>query len=207
MTAGIRITFDDRDLQRWGQIAVKLIERNARNAIDKAARKARAEAIEVMARDLNVPKARFRAAVPLVRGTRPGSLKATWTVGKVDNRIRGEGGKAITYIPRGQAVNVSTYAVSGGGSAHLTLSKGFTLRGNGGSAVMIRLGPGRGNIRPVYAGRPNTSMTGGRAPQRTWERVADERVRAWLGPAIQAAFDGTSSSSPSASDDMARRNA
>lgn len=206
MTAGIRIRFDDRDLQRWGAVAVKLVERNARNAIDKAARKARAEAIEVMARDLNVPKARFRAAVPLVRGTRMGSLKASWTVSKVDNRIRGEGGKPITFTKRGQAVHASTFAVSGGGSAHLTLNRGFTIRGNGGTAAMIRLGPGRGNIRAVYAGRPNTSMQGGRAPQRTWERVADERVKAWLGPALQAALDGTSSSRPNAGDDMASRN-
>ena len=185
----VLIRFDDRDLQRWGAAAVKLVENNVRSAIDKSARAARREAIKTMAADSLVPRARFARAVPLVRTTRPGSLIATWTVGKSKNSIRGPGGREITRIPRNTTVAASSYVLSGGGSSHMQLARAFVINANGGRVVMTRYGSGKRAIKPIYAESPHTGMKGDRKPKVIWQQVAENAVRRNLSADVQAALN------------------
>jgi len=185
----VLIRFDDRDLQKWGAAAVRLLQNNIRSAVDKAARRARADAIACMAADSLVPKARFARAVPPVKTTRLGSTIATWTIGKSANSIRGPGGREITAIPRGTSVHARTFVLSGGGSANMMLARAFVIRSNGGRAVMTRLGPGKRNIKAIYAESPHTGMKGNRKPVVIWRQTAEAKIREHLGADIQAALD------------------
>ena len=201
MSGGIRITLDDKALQSWGAAAVKLVENNIRSAVDKSARAARREAIATMAADSFVPRARFAKAVPLVRTTRPGSLIASWTIGKSKNSIRGPGGREITRIARGTTVQAASYVLSGGGSSSMTLARAFVINANGGRVVMTRTGSGKRAIKPIYAESPHTGMKGDRKPKVIWQQTAESKLREFAPAAVQAALDLRTSTPSTSADD------
>jgi len=203
--SGVTIRFDDRDLQAWGKQAVKLVENSIRSAVDKAARRARADAIKVMSADSLVPRARFAKAVPPVRTTRPGSMVATWTIGKSANSIRGPGGRVISVIPRNTTAAASSYVLSGGGSSRMTLARAFVISARGGRVVMTRTGPGKRDIKPVYAESPHTGMKGNRRPKVIWQQTAEAKLRELAPAAIQAALDLRALTPATSADDHVSR--
>lgn len=170
---------DTRQLEAWAAQTTKEMTRQLRGAVDKSARYARAQTIPVMAKDSGVPAARFRAATPLVRGSSASDLSAKWTVAKSANFIRGAAG------------SYSTFAVTGGGSASLSLPKAFSL---GGKGVFVRRGPGKQNFKPVYAESPVTGMSQeDGAPRKKWEEAGEVSLSLLTAAAVQAALKGSSS--------------
>ena len=97
---------------------------------------------------------------------------------------------------RGHGVVGSTFSVTGGGSAHLSLPKAFGINVNGGRAVFIRTGSGRSAIRAIYAESPNTGMAqADGAPRKAWEAAAEIAVPLLIVAAVQAALDGANEAS------------
>ena len=175
----LTIDLDTRQFEAWASQTVKQMTRQLRSAVDKSARYARAQTIPVMAADSGVPVARFRAAVPTVRGSSGVDLSAKWTIGKSANFIRGAGG------------SYSTFAVTGGRSASLSLPRSFTLGGRG---VFVRRGPGKQNFKPVYAESPVTGMSqADGAPRKKWEEAGERSLSLLAAAAVQAALNGQAS--------------
>lgn len=188
MTA-VTVALDTRQLEAWAGQTTKKITKELRSAVDKSARYARNKTIPVMAKDSGVPASRFRAATPLVKGSTAADLSATWTVGKSGNFIRGAGG-AVLLPTQGHGVVGSTFAVTGGRSSSLNLSRSFSLGGRG---VFTRRGPGKLNFKPVYAESPNTGMAqADGAPRKAWQAAAEIATPLLIVAAVQAALDGAS---------------
>lgn len=175
----LAIELDARQFEAWAAQTTKQMTRQLRQAVDKSARYARAQTIPVMAKDSGVPAARFRAATPLVRGSSGSDLAAKWTIAKSANFIRGSAG------------SYSTFAVTGGGSASLSLPKAFTLGGRG---VFVRRGKGKSAFKPVYAESPVTGMSQeDGAPRKRWEEAGERSLSLLAAAAVQAALNGSGS--------------
>jgi hypothetical protein len=80
----LKVTVDADKLTHW---ATELSERGMRNAIrravDKSATAARKVAVEIIAADIGVPKARIKDAVSKVRRTTQTNLSASFTASKM----------------------------------------------------------------------------------------------------------------------------
>src|SRR6478609_8732162 len=131
----LKVTVDADKLTHW---ATELSERGMRNAIrravDKSATAARKVAVEIIAADIGVPKARIRDAVSKVRRTTQTSLSASWTASKLRISMLATG--ASVTNPGG--LSGSTYRLTGGGSASLNVKEAFIVSSNGGRFVAVR---------------------------------------------------------------------
>src|SRR5260370_26689809 len=110
----VDVKIDTTQLSKW---ASELSERGFRNAlrraIDQSARAARKVAIDAIAKDIGVSKAKIRAATPKVVTTKAGDLSARWTVTKMRIGIMDTAGATIS---RSGGLTAATHRLSGGGS-------------------------------------------------------------------------------------------
>ena len=121
---GVEIStqLDTRELVEQLEGAASKMTSAIASGLNKSARAARRASIKTMAEDIGRPASSFRDAVPLIRRASPNNLSATFTAKK----------KAIGVLPTGQFFPVrsalqgqfvgSTFRLSGGGSAHLSIA-------------------------------------------------------------------------------------
>ncbi len=186
----ISVRFDTKAFDDRLDLSSREVRNACRRAVDKAARTARRETIETMARDINTSKAAFRRAVPPVKASTQTSLSASWTISKARVLIAQTVGASLP-VRGASGLTASTFALTGGGSASLNIPKAFTIRAGGNTLVMIRTGKGRAAIRAVYAESPATGMTqAGGAPRKKWEQIAARELNALLPAEVQRALDG-----------------
>ncbi len=145
----VNVQIDTKALSQW---ASELSERGFRNAlrraIDQSARAARKVAIDAIAKDIGVSKAKIRAATPKVITTKAGDLSARWTVTKLRINILDTAGATIS---RSGGLQASTHRLTGGGSSHLDVSKAFLVTtASGGRFVAYRRGKERLPIKGIY---------------------------------------------------------
>src|SRR5437764_1145421 len=109
--------------------------RNAiRRAVDKSATAARKVALDVIARDIAVPKARIKDAVSKVKRTTLTNLSASFTASKMRINMLSTG--AIVGRPGG--MRGSIYRLTGGGSSSLSIRDAFLVSSNGGTFIAVR---------------------------------------------------------------------
>lgn len=186
--------------QRLDEISARGLVNALRRTVDKAARQARKETIPVVARDVNVPRGRLSASLPLVKASSQTSLSASWTIKKSRVGIGSTIG-AVWPVHGSNGLSASTFALSGGGSAHLDVPKAFTLTLGGNRVVFHRVGRGRTAIRAIYAASTSTTMAqADAAPRKLWERRAAELVAQNLAAEVQRAFDGEAGATTAGSD-------
>jgi hypothetical protein len=198
----VNVTLDTSKLNAW---AAELSERGFRNAlrraIDQSARAARKVAIDIIAKDIGVSKAKIRAATPKVVTTKAGDLSARWTIGKMRVNILDTAGASIS---RAGGLTASTHRLSGGGSSHLDVAKAFLVKtASGGRFVAFRKGKERLPIKGIYAEHPATAMgQDGAAAQTIWKQTANRELARRLPVAIQKAFvtEGLSPNTPDTGD-------
>lgn len=198
----VNVTLDTSKLSAW---AAELSERSFRNAlrraIDQSARAARKVAIDIIAKDIGVSKAKIRAATPKVQTTKAGSLSASWTVRSMRIGILDTAGASIS---RSGGLQASTHRLTGGGSSHLDISKAFLVKtAAGGRFVAFRKGKERLPLKGVYAEHPATAMgQDGSAARVAWVKEADKQLATRLPVEFQKAMlqEGLSPNTPDTDD-------
>jgi hypothetical protein len=199
----VEVKLDTTALSKWAEELSERGFRNAlRRAIDQAARAARKVAIDAIAKDIGVSKAKIRAATPKVITTKAGSLSATWTVLKMRIGILDTAGASIS---KAGGLHASTHRLTGGGSSSLDVSKAFLVTtANGGKFVAFRKGKERLPIKGIYAEHPATAMgQDGAAAQTAWKKSANAELATRLPVEIQKALvtQGLSGNTPDNSGD------
>ncbi len=199
--AGINVTLDCGQLIAWASdLAANRIRSVLASSLNRAARSARKEAINTIARDIGVPISRVKQSVGKLIRASPGNLRASFITSKSRIGIKNVSGATFA---KGKGLIASTHRLTGGGSSALRASKAFIINTSaGGSAVMIRIGKGKGAIRAVYAEGVNTAMSQPNAAARKqWERDASTNATREISAGIQAALLSRSAPSDSGSDE------
>lgn len=183
----LNATIDTSQLEEW---ATELSQRGMRNAIrravDQSATAARRVALDTIAKDIGVARARIKDAVGKVKRTTQTSLSASFTTGKQRIGILNVTGASIS---RGAGLTASTFRQSGGGSSALNVKNAFVISANGGKFVAIRRGKDRLPVKGIYAESPNTAMgQDGSAAQKAWQKTADAELAQRLPREIQKQF-------------------
>jgi hypothetical protein len=197
----LNVTLDASKLAEWAQVLSNSEIKNAvRRAIDQSARYARKAAIKVIAADIGVPAAKFKAATPKVKSSTAAFLAASWTVNKLRIGILNVSGAKVS---KSSGLTASTHRLSGGKSQTLNIRKAFVVKTkDGGTFVAYRTGKARLPIKGVYAEHPATAIGQANAPAaKEWDRIASHETQARLGVELQKALDGKPSSSNAVSDD------
>lgn len=178
------VKLDTSNMTKWAEeLSARGLRNAIRRAVDQSARAARKEAIQVIAADIGVSKAKIRAATPKVVTTKAGNLAARWTVSKMRIGIRNVAGAKIT---KGSGLVASTHKLGGGGSSRLQVKRAFVMSANGGDAVVYRTGRSRFPVKAIYAETPATALGQDGAPAQTkWKEVANRELNARLGVEIQ----------------------
>ena len=192
------VRIDSSELSEW---ASELSQRGFRNAIqraiDQSARAARKVTLDVIAKDIGVSKVKIKAATPKIVTTKAGDLSARWTVSKMRIGILDTAGASVSRMG---GLKAATHRLSGGGSAHLDVTKAFLVTtANGGRFVAYRRGSSRLPIKGIYAEHPATALgQANSAAQTTWTKEASSQVGARLPVEIQKALitEGLSPNTP-----------
>jgi hypothetical protein len=187
MSSLLNVVVDTSQLEQW---ATELSQRGVRNAIrravDQSATAARRVALDTIAKDIGVPKARIKDAVSKVRRTTQTNLSASFTATKAKINILATAGATIS---RGGGLTASTFRLTGGGSASLNVKDAFIVEANGGRFVAIRRGKERLPIKGVFAESPGTAMgQDNAAAQVAWRKAADAELSQRLPREIQRQF-------------------
>jgi hypothetical protein len=198
----VNVQIDTTKLAQWARELSERGFRNAlRRAIDQSARAARKVAIDAIAKDIGVSKAKIRAATPKVITTKAGDLSARWTVSKLRIGILDTAGATIS---RSGGLTAATHRLSGGGSSHLDVSKAFLVTtASGGKFVAFRKGKERLPIKGIYAEHPATAMgQDGAAAQTIWKQTAYRELATRLPVEIGKALvtEGLSPNTPDTGD-------
>lgn len=197
----LNVVFDARRLEAWAsEISARGFRNAIRRAVDQSARAARKVAVDVIARDIGVSKARIKAAVPKVVATKAGDLTARWTVSKLRIGILNTAGATVA---RYGGLTASTHRLTGGGSASLNVGKAFIVSANSGRFVAFRKSKSRLPLKGIYAETPATAMGQDRAAARvTWQKSADAELATRLPREVQRQFysEKLSASTPDTSD-------
>lgn len=196
----LNVKLDASKLGEWAQVLSNGEIKNAvRRAIDQSARYARKEAIKVIASDIGVPAAKFKAATPKVKSSTAAFLSATWTVSKLRIGILNVSGAKIS---RSSGLSASTHRLSGGKSQSLNVRQAFVVKSNdGGMYVAYRTAKSRLPIKGIYAEHPATAIGQSNAPAaKEWDRVASHETNSRLGVELQKTLNGKFAS-PNTSDD------
>ena len=207
----VTVMIDTSDLQKWASKAASKMPSALASAVNKVARLGRTEATKQIASDENVSLAIAKRGIGPLRRASPGKLIASWdaktTAIGILNTQGGAGKVAYTQAKAkraarsGATLNFSTFSVTGGGSAHLALKRAFVLTANGGRALMIRLGPGKKDIKSVYAASAASIMKQDHsAPRIAWYKTVSQSLPKTLTLAVQAVLDGGSAPSDTGSD-------
>ncbi len=198
----VGVKIDTTQLSKW---ASELSERGFRNAlrraIDQSARAARKVAIDAIAKDIGVSKAKIKAATPKVQTTTAGNLSARFTVSKLRINILDVAGAKIS---RPGGLTASTHRLTGGGSAHLSIKDAFLVTtASGGRFVAFRRGHARLPIKGVYGAMPNTVFgQDDSVPQKIWKDTANRELASRLPVEIGKALvtEGLSPNTPDTGD-------
>lgn len=210
MTVTVKI--DASQLIAWASKAASKLPSALASAVNKSAREGRTVATNQIAADENVSTAVAKRGIGPLNRASPGKLIATWqaktTAIGVLNTQGGSGKVAYTTAKArrtargGATLNFSTFSVTGGGSAHLALKRAFVITANGGRALMIRLGPGKKDIKSVYAASAASIMKQEKsAPRIAWQKTVETSLPKTLTIAVQAVLDGGTGPSDSGSGD------
>jgi hypothetical protein len=183
----LNVTVDASKLEAWAsELSARGLKNAIRRAVDQSARAARKAAIDVIAKDIGVSKARIKVAVPKVVATKAGDLSARWTISKLRIGILNTAGATVR---RYGGLTASTNRLTGGGSASLNVAKAFVVNANGGKFVAFRKTGGRLPLKAIYAETPATAMGQDRAAARVaWQKVANAELAARLPREIQKQF-------------------
>jgi Prophage minor tail protein Z (GPZ) len=179
----LEVKLDATKLEAWAsELSARGIRNAIRRAVDKSATAARRLALEVIAKDIGVPKARIKDAVSKVRRTTQTNLSASFTASKMRISMLATG--ASVSHPGG--LTGSTYRLTGGGSASLNVKEAFIVNANGGRFVAVRRSKSRLPIKGIFAETPSTALgQSGAAAQVAWEKEANKQLAERLPAEIQ----------------------
>ncbi|OAF14116.1 hypothetical protein AXW67_00535 [Bradyrhizobium neotropicale] len=172
----ITVTLDASKLEAWArELSARGLRNAIRRAVDKSATAARRIALTKIAEDIGVPRARLKGAVGKVRRTTRTDLSASFTATKARINIMSTSGASVT---RGQGLRASTYRLTGGTSASLTVRSAFTV---GGKFAAVRRGKSRLPIKGVFAETPSYALGNEKAvPRKEWQRRAEFELNSLL---------------------------
>ena len=196
----INIKIDASNLQAWARdLSAYKLKLALKNAVNRSGRAARKQFGVDTAADIGVSAARARKGISAFRAASPGNLKASFDANPLRIGIKSVAGASIT---KSGGLVASTHRNSGGGSASLSIPRAFLLRSNGGQVVMIRKGPGRKNLKALFAETPKTALAQeNAAPRRGWEKSVNSTLRKEIETGLAAVLNGASPPSDSGSND------
>jgi len=172
VAAPLTIKLDAKALEQW---ALTLSTRGLRNAIrravDKSATAARKVAVETIAKDIGVPKARLRTAVTKLRRTTQTDLSASFTADKSAINMLATG----ATVTRAGGMTGSTYRISGGTSSALKAKHAFIMTVNGASFVVVRKGKSHLPVKGIYAEAASYALGEGEA-NKVWQKEANKQL-------------------------------
>ena len=179
----LTVSIDASKLTTWAnELSARGMRNAIRRAVDKSATAARRVALDVIAQDIGVPKARIKDAVSKVKRTTQTSLQASFTASKMRISMLATG----ATVTRPGGLTGSTYRLTGGGSASLNVKQAFIVNANGGRFVAIRRSKSRLPIKGIFAETPSTALgQPGAAAQVAWEKEANKQLAERLPAEIQ----------------------
>lgn len=179
----LSVTVDATSLEKWAQeLSVRGMRNAIRRAVDKSATAARKIAVEIIARDIGVPKARIKDAVSKVKRTTLTNLSASFTASKMRINMLATGAS----VGRPGGMSGSTYRLTGGGSASLNVPNAFLMSANGGTFIAIRRSKSRLPVKGVFAETPSTALgQDGAAARKAWDKAANSELATRLPQEIQ----------------------
>lgn len=183
MSGNITVSIDASRLEKWAtELSTRGLRNAIRRAVDKSATAARKIALDIIAKDIGVPKARIKDGVTKVKRTTQTSLSASFTANKMRINMLATGAK----VSRPGGMTGSTYRLTGGGSASLNVRDAFLVSANGGTFIAIRRSKSRLPIKGVFAETPSTALgQDGAAARKAWEKAADTELATRLPQEIQ----------------------
>lgn len=169
----LRVELDARPLEQWAkELSARGLRNALRRGVDQSATAARKIALDVIAKDIGVPRARIKSAVSKVKRTTMGDLSASFTASKMRIGILATG----ATVTRPGGLRGSTFRLTGGGSTNLNVPNAFIITANGGRFVAIRRGP-RYPLKAIYAEHPATALgQDGAAAQTAWRKSAQAEL-------------------------------
>ncbi|MGY4289174.1 hypothetical protein ACVWXO_008440, partial [Bradyrhizobium sp. LM2.7] len=177
------VTFDTTKLTSWAnELSARGMRNAIRRAVDKSATAARKIALDIIAKDIGVPKARIKDGVTKVKRTTQTSLSASFTANKMRINMLATGAS----VGRPGGTTGSTYRLTGGGSASLKVRDAFLVSANGGTFIAIRRSKSRLPIKGVFAEIPSTALgQDGAAARKAWDKAANGELATRLPQEIQ----------------------
>lgn len=168
----LNIVVDAKAMELWAAtLSTRGIRNSVRRAVDKAATAARKVAVETIAKDIGVPKARLRTAVTKLRRTTQTDLSASFTANKSAINMLATG----ATVTRAGGMSGSTYRLTGGTSASLQIKDAFVMTVNGASFVVVRKGKSRLPVKGIYAETASYALGEG-AANKVWQKEATKQV-------------------------------
>lgn len=179
----ISVTVDASKLEKWAtELSARGMRNALRRAVDKSATAARKIALDIIAKDIGVPKARIKDGVTKVKRTTQTSLSASFTANKMRINMLATGAK----VSRPGGMTGSTYRLTGGGSSSLNIRDAFLVSANGGTFIAIRRSRSRLPIKGVFAETPSTALgQDGAAARNAWDKAANSELATRLPQEIQ----------------------
>lgn len=179
--AELKVTLDGSKLEKWAtELSARGLKNAIRRAVDRSATAARKAALEVIASDIGVPKARLRTAVTKVKRTTQTNLTASFTANKAAINMLATG----ATVARVGGMHGSTYRLTGGTSASLKIKDAFLVHANGGTFIAVRRSNERLPIKGVFAETPSYALGRGKA-NKDWQKEANAQLAQRLPQEIQ----------------------
>ncbi|MCK1611036.1 MULTISPECIES: phage tail protein [unclassified Bradyrhizobium] len=181
--AELKVTIDGSKLEKWAtELSARGMRNAIRRAVDKSATAARKIALDIIAKDIGVPKARIKDGVTKVKRTTQTSLSASFTANKMRINMLATGAS----VARPGGMTGSTFRLTGGGSASLKVRDAFLVSANGGTFIAIRRSKSRLPIKGVFAETPSTALgQDGAAARKAWDKAANSELATRLPQEIQ----------------------
>lgn len=94
--AELKVTVDGSKLEKWAtELSARGMRNAIRRAVDKSATAARKFALDIIAKDIGVPKARIKDGVTKVKRTTQTSLSASFTANKMRINMLATGASVV----------------------------------------------------------------------------------------------------------------
>ncbi|MCA1401924.1 hypothetical protein I6F38_37735 [Bradyrhizobium sp. BRP56] len=179
----LSVSLNALPFEKWAsELSQRGLKNAIRRAVDKSATAARRVAVQVIASDIGVPKARIRDGVTKVKRTTQYNLSASFTASKLRIGMLATG----AAVTKANGFTGSTFRQTGGGSANLRAPHAFIIESNGGRFVAMRRGRDRLPVKGLYAEMPNQAMgQSDAAAQKAWKKEAEAQLNARLGAEVQ----------------------
>lgn len=170
--APLTITLDAKPMEQWADtLSTRGFKNSIRRAVDKSATAARKVALDTIAKDIGVPKARLRTAVTKLRRTTQYNLSASFTASKSAINMLATG----ATVTRAGGMTGSTYRLTGGASASLQIKNAFVMTVNGASFVVVRKGKSRLPVKGIFAETASYALGEG-AANKVWQKEANKQL-------------------------------